>query len=112
MAKSDVDELLDMIFRQAQMQFGNAIKSRWVHARDECPGCGRKVDDLKWKGQRAISINAYMYREQGVLIAYLLCGKCGKKVNEETEKNPIGTTPLHTKIEQTLRDAYLKKSGH
>lgn len=112
MAKSDVDELLDMIFRQAQMQFGAAIKSRWVHARDECPGCGRKIDDLKWKGKRAISINAYMYREHGVLIAYLLCGKCGKQVNEATEKDPARETPLHAQIEQTLRDSYLKKSGH
>lgn len=112
MAKSDVNELLDLIFRQAQMQFGSAIRSRWVYARDGCPGCGRKIDEVKWKGNKAISINAYMYREHGVLIAYLLCGRCGRQVNEESKIDPFAQTPLHAQIEQNLRDSYVKQLGH
>jgi len=107
-----MDEMLELVFRQAQAQFGSAIKRRWIHARDECPGCGRKIDDLNWKGQRALSLNAFMYREHGVLIAYLLCGKCGKAIHQGAEKNPGVQTELHAKIEETLRDYYLKKTGH
>lgn len=99
--------MLDMLFRQARMQFGDAVKSKWIHAEDECPGCGKKISKLKYKGEDAISLNAFIFREHGVLIAYMLCGKCGKKVI-----NAKSDTPLHSAIEITLKRSYLRKSGH
>ena len=107
MMNNEISEALEMLFRQAQMQFGSAIKSKWFHSEDGCPGCGKAISKLKHKGTDAISLNAFIYREHGVLIAYMLCGKCGKKViNAKTD------TPLHSAIEATLKRSYLRKSGH
>lgn len=113
MHSKEIDEMLELIFRQAQMQFGSAIKSRWMHDGDGCPGCGKEIKGMKFKGKNALSLNAFIFREHGVLIAYLLCGKCAKYIFRESEKNPLsGQTPLHTEIEKTLKQAFLKHMGH
>jgi len=112
MTNKEISELLDMIFRQAQMQFGSAIKSRWLHDGDGCPGCSRKISTMKFKGKNALSINAFIFREHGVLIAYLLCGKCARHIFRESEKDPDAPTTLHSEIEKNLKQAFLKHLGH
>ena len=107
MSKKEIANLLEPLFRQAQMQFGSAIKSKWFHDGDGCPGCGREIDGMKFKGKNAVSLNAFIFREHGVLIAYLLCGKCARQVIKASE-----TTPLHLKIEGNLKRAFLKHLGH
>lgn len=101
-------EMMELIFRQAQMQFGAAaIKGRWFHDGDGCPGCGGKINYLKLKKKNLLSINAFIFREHGVVIAYLLCGKCGQEVIKATTD-----TPLHAEIERNLKKAFLKHLGH
>ena len=112
MSKKEIADLLEQIFRQAQMQFGSAIKSRWLHDGDGCPGCGRKISVTKFKGKDALSLNAFIFREHGVLIAYLLCGKCAKHIFRDADKNPMTQTALHTEIEKTLKQAFLRHLGH
>lgn len=114
MSKPDpeIREQLDYLFRMSQIQFGSAIKSRWFHDREECPGCGGKISVMKFKKKNALSLNAFIFREHGVLIAYLLCGKCGKYIHSEAEKNPYTQTSLHTEIEKNLKQAFIKHLGH
>jgi hypothetical protein len=113
MTKNEVFAILDQLYLQARMQYGDAIKSKWFHDGDGCPGCGRKVTAMKFKGQNAMSLNAYIYREHGVLIAYLLCGKCGRKIIRDAEADPLAsTTALHSEIEKNLKAAFLKNLGH
>src|SRR6186713_1867595 len=103
----ELAELLEMTFRQAQMQFGSAVRSRWMHDGDGCPGCGSKINFTKYKKKNCLSLNAFIYREHGVLIAYLLCSKCANQV--------IGAKselPLHGEIEKTLKAAFVKHLGH
>lgn len=107
MSKKEISNLLEQLFRQAQLQFGPAVKSRWMHDGDVCPGCGREIDGMKWKGKNALSLNAFIFREHGVLIAYLLCGKCARQVINATQN-----LPLHAEIEKTLKAAYVKHLGH
>jgi hypothetical protein len=110
MSKPDKEaaEMMEMIFLQAKMQFGpDAIKGRWFHDGDGCPGCGRKIDATKYKGKDLLSLNAFIFREHGVVIVYLLCGKCGKKV-----LNATSDLPVHAVIEKTLKQAFLKHLGH
>jgi len=112
MTKKEISELLEVIYRQAQVQFGSAIKSRWLHDGNDCPGCGRKIDAMKFKGKNALSINAFIFREHGVLIAYLLCGKCARYIFRESEKNPDAQTTLHNEIEKNLKQAFVRHLGH
>lgn len=112
MKDKEIEGLLEQLFRQEQMQFGNAIKSRWMHDRDGCPGCGREITAMKIKKKKALSLNAFIYREHGVLIAYLLCGKCADQVFKLAKTNPYGTTPLHAEIEKNLKQAYVRHLGH
>ena len=71
-----------------------------------CPGCDKEVDALKFKGKDALSLNAFIYRERGVLIGYLLCGHCAGKIMRNAQKNPYKETALHSKIEKNLTEAY------
>jgi hypothetical protein len=112
MKDKEISELLEQIFRQAQMQFGSAVKSRWLYDGDGCPGCSSQISTMKWKKKNALSLNAFIYRDHGVLIAYLLCGKCAHFIFKESEKDPITPTPLHAQIEKTLKKAYLRHMGH
>lgn len=107
MSNNEIFETLELLFRQAQMRYGSAVRSRWFHDGDGCPGCGREVKGMKYKGKDALSLNAFIYREHGVLIGYLLCGKCAKQVIKATSQ-----TPLHTEIEKTLKSAFVKHLGH
>lgn len=107
MSKKDISNLLDQLYRQAQMQFGSAVRSRWLHDDDGCPGCGREIDGMKFKGKNALSLNAFIFREHGVLIAYLLCGKCARQIHRAAT-----TIPLHTEIEKNLKQAFVKHLGH
>ncbi len=104
--------MLDGLFRLAQKQFGSAIRGRWLHDGDGCPGCGREIDAMKFKGGNALSLNAFIFREHGVLIAYLLCGKCAKYIHKKAKKDPNSPTPLHAKIETNLKQAFVKHLGH
>jgi len=97
MTNKEISDLLEGLFRQAQVQFGDAVKSRWFHDGDGCPGCGRKIDGMKFKGRHALSLNAFIFREHGVLIEYLLCGKCARKIFKEGGFTEL---PLHAQIEK------------
>jgi hypothetical protein len=112
MPKNEMNELLEQLYRQAQMQFGPAIKSRWLYDRDGCPGCGCEIDAFKFKKKKRLSLNAFIYREHGVLIAYFLCGKCARYIFRESEKNPYTRTELHIEIEKNLKAAYVRHLGH
>lgn len=107
MSNKEISDLLEQLFRQAQMQFGSAVKSRWLHDGDGCPGCGGKIDSFKFKKQKSLSLNAFIFREHGVLIAYFLCGKCAKQVHQAAT-----TIPLHADIEKNLKQAFVKHLGH
>lgn len=104
--------MLNELFIQSKIRFGSAVKSKWMHDGDGCPGCGKKVGGMKYKGKDAVSLNAFIYREHGVLIAYLLCGKCANHIFKQSEKDPYSQTPLHDEIEKNLKQAYVKHLGH
>ena len=95
------EDIIDMM----KAQFGNAVKAYWFYDGDLCPCClTRPIDEMMFKGKKALSINAFMYRERGVLIAYLLCGKCAEKLVALSPKEP---TPMHKDIENNLVSGYL-----
>ncbi|MEZ4865711.1 MAG: hypothetical protein R3C14_30645 [Caldilineaceae bacterium] len=108
MNSDEANALLAQLFLQARAQFGNAIKGFWFYADDPCPGCQRAIDALKVKGQDALSLNAYIYRERGILIGYFLCSRCAKKVFQTAKTNPNKQTPLHATVEANLVKAYLR----
>ena len=104
-----VDDILGRLYTQAKAQFGNAIKSFWFYNGDLCPACmARPIGAIKFKGKDALAINAFIYRERGVLIGYFLCETCAKFIFKEAEKNPYKQTPLHADIERNLTTAYHK----
>jgi hypothetical protein len=107
--KSSADDILNIMFKQAKAQFGNAVKSFWFYEDEICPACSqRPTGVVKFKGKDALPINGFMYRERGVLIGYFLCETCAKYIFKEAEKNPYTQTPLHADIEQNLITAYQK----
>ena len=107
--RTAVDELLGRMFAQAKAQFGNAVKSFWFHDGDLCPGCmTRPIGAMKRRGKDALSLNAFIYRQRGVLIGYFLCEACAKFIFKEAQKNPYKQTPLHSDIERNLVAAYHK----
>ena len=104
---SPIDELLQTLFRQARSQFGSAIKSFWFYDGELCPACSqRKIDLLKIKGKEALSLNAFIYRENGTLIGYFLCPICAKQIFKDASKKPNTQTDVHAAIEQNLIVAY------
>lgn len=110
MKKNEADEMLELLFLQSQIQFGDAVRKRWMHDGDNCPGCGKEITAMKFKKKKALSLNAFIFREHGVLIAYLLCGKCAQQIHGAADKT--GQLPIHDKIEETLKSAYIKHLGH
>jgi hypothetical protein len=107
--KASADKLLSMMFAQAKAQFGDAVKSFWFYEGDLCPGCmARPIGVIKIKGEKAVAINAFIYRPRGVLIGYFLCQTCANYIFEESRKNPYKQTPLHTAIEQNLSAAHYR----
>ena len=112
MRNKEAEEMLDQLFRQSQIRFGTAVKGSWFYDGD-CAGCGGKVTAMKFKGgDNNLSLNAFIFREHGVLIGYMLCGKCARYIFREAEKDPYTDTKLHATIEGNLKQAYLKQSGH
>lgn len=101
-----LNNALAQMLQQAQAQFGDAIKAHWFHGSEICPGCGMKVDTMTLKGEDALSLNAFIYRERGVLIGYLLCGNCAGKIMKASKKNPYRQIELHSTIEKNLTEAY------
>ncbi len=97
--------ILEQMYLQALMQFGDAIKSYWFNSSDFCPGCGNKVGVVKYKGKDSLSLNAYIYRKRGVLIGYLLCDRCMKGVFQ-TAKAKKKHSARHGNIERNLVKAY------
>lgn len=107
--KTAADELLNILFTQAKAQFGDAVKSFWFYEGDLCPGCmASPIGKIKFRGEDALAINAFIYRERGVLIGYFLCESCAKFIFKEAQKNPYKQTPLHADIERNLTTAYHK----
>ena len=107
--KAAADEILKKLFMQAKAQFGDAIKSFWFYDGDLCPACiQRPIGMVKYKGKDALAINAFIYRERGVLIGYFLCETCAKYIFKEAQKNPYHQTPIHADIERNLIAAYHK----
>jgi hypothetical protein len=104
--KDYATEILAELFSKAKAQFGNAAKTYWFYDGDTCPSCGRQVGVIKHKGRDALALNAFLYRERGVLIGYLLCEKCAREIFKAARKNPMQQTPLHEQIEQNLIEAY------
>jgi hypothetical protein len=103
------DKLLNKLYMQAKAQFGAAIKSFWFYDGDLCPACTqRPIGVVKYKGKDALAINAFIYRERGVLIGYFLCETCATYIFKEAQKNPYRQTPLHADIERNLIAAYHK----
>ncbi|MHB9134779.1 MAG: hypothetical protein ACYDBB_27240 [Armatimonadota bacterium] len=101
---SDKDDWVESILKTMKAHFGNAAKAYWVYYDELCPCCRtRPIDVIDWKGEKALSINGFMYRERGVLIGYLLCEACVKEI---MAKSKFGPTSLHKSIEQNLKDAY------
>ena len=106
MYTDDINAALAQMFLQAKAQFGDAIKSFWFYEDDPCPGCGREIDAAKFEGKDALSLNAFIYRERGVLIGYFLCGRCVKKLFNAAKRNPGKQISLHDKVETNLVRAY------
>jgi hypothetical protein len=107
MPNNEISTLLVQLFMQAQMRVGTAVRSRWLYDRDGCPGCGSEINAFKFKKKNSLSLNAFIYRDHGVLIGYLLCGKCARQVINAKEN-----LPLHTEIEKNLKQAFLRHLGH
>ena len=106
----DVDEFINAalaeMFLRAHAQFGDAVKSYWFNDSGICPGCGRQVGVVQYKGEDALSLNAFIYREHGVLIGYFLCRRCARKVFRAAKRMPGQQIPLHDNIEENLIAAY------
>jgi len=102
---ADEKELfIDEIMGIFKARFGNSAQGCWVYSDDLCPGCQvNNIGDFYIKGERQVSINAYMYRNRGILIAYLLCGHCAMQVIDNSSKE---NQSIHEKIEKTLGKAY------
>jgi hypothetical protein len=102
-------EAMNNLFTQAKAHFGPAVKSFWFHESDICPACLKNsIGVVNFKGEEGLVLNAFMYRERGVLIGYFLCSVCANYIHVQAEKNPYQQTSLHSDIERNLAEAYLK----
>ncbi len=102
----EIERALIQMFAQAHAHFGNVMKGYWFYELDSCPGCGRPVDAMRYKGKEALSMNAYIYRKRGVLIGYLLCNRCANETHRSAQKRPGVQIARHDIIEKTLGEAY------
>jgi len=99
-----VTGLLGELYTRAKAQFGDAVQSFWFYDGDRCPACTtRPIGVINYKGKEALSLNAFIYRERGVLIGYLLCSLCAQRIFATSKKHQ---TRLHDNIEQSLIRAY------
>jgi hypothetical protein len=108
-ARAVIDGMLGALCAQAQAQFGNAIKSFWFHEDSLCPACAKRtIGPVKVRGEDALSINAFIYRERGVLIGYFLCEPCAVYILNEAQRAPYRQTRSHASIERNLIASYQK----
>jgi hypothetical protein len=99
--------VLKLMYEQGKAQFGSAMKGFWLYDDDLCPACLKNsAGEVNFQGEKALSINGFMYRERGILIGYFLCEICTLFIHEHAQKHPYQETPLHTKIETNLKEAY------
>jgi hypothetical protein len=104
---AEIDAALEKFLRQARMQFGDAVKSYWFYDGKLCPACSRRpIEVFKFKAKDALSMNAFIHRERGVLIGYFLCERCAKQVFRDARINPYVQTPVHAEIERNLIAGY------
>ena len=101
-----INNALAKMFLMAHAQFGDSVKSYWFNHTGICPGCGRQAERIKHKGKDALSLNAFIYREVGVLIGYFLCQRCAKEVFRTAKQTPGQQGLRHDAIEANLRAAY------
>ncbi len=101
-----VDNMLAEMLRIAKVRFGSTIKGFWFYAGNGCPGCQDAISTAKYKGEEALSLNAFIYRKTGILIGYCLCKRCARQIFQAAQQNPMVETPLHGKIEENLIAAY------
>jgi hypothetical protein len=101
-----INDAIAQMFLLTRAQFGDAVKSFWFNDSGICPGCGRQVGVVKHKGKDALSLNAFIYRDVGVLIGYFLCQRCMKEVFRTAKRTPGQQGPRHDTIEANLRAAY------
>ena len=106
-AQEKVEADLIQLFIQARAQFGDAVKAYWFNESERCPACSRPVDVFKMKGKESMSLNAFIYRQKGVLIGYFLCGRCAKQIFNDAKRNPYQQTAVHERIETNLKQAYI-----
>jgi len=107
---SKKDDIIETYLNMMKAQFGHAVKSFWFYDGDLCPCCATNpIDEMLYRGKRAVSLNGFMYRAKGVLIGYVLCGDCANAVMKKCRERQAqidGTTSLHQTIEQNLILAY------
>ena len=104
---SAAENILKAMYEQGKAQFGSAMKGFWLYEGDLCPAClQNSAGEVNFQGEKALSINGFMYRERGILIGYFLCEICTLFIHEHAKKHPYQETPLHTKIETNLKEAY------
>jgi len=104
--RGEKEDFVEAVLNMMKAQFGHAVKAFWVYDGDLCPCClAQPIDEMMYEGERAVSVNAFMYRERGVLIAYLLCGRCAQEILARSKDGP---TEFHTAIERNLTSAYLQ----
>jgi hypothetical protein len=97
---------IDKMFALCKAQYGESIKAYWFYEQDLCPCCAKRpVGIFKFKHEDAISLNAFMYREMGVLIGYALCGACVADLRRTSMKRQV---MMHERIEKHLIEAYQK----
>ena len=101
-----INAAMTQMFMQAHAAFGNAVKSFWFNDSNICPGCGRATGVVKYQGQDALSLNAFIHRKPGVLIGYFLCTRCMDKVMRAGKQKPPREIALHDTIEANLIAAY------
>jgi hypothetical protein len=101
------EEYLGKFFSQAKAQFGDAVKSFWFYDGELCPACNRRaIGTIKFNEKNALSLNAFIYRQSGVLIGYFLCESCASRIFKDAQKNPYTQTSVHAEIERNLIIAY------
>lgn len=99
-------DALTKMFIDMHARFGDVVRGYWLYESDDCPGCGQKAQPFPHKGREALSLNIFIYRERGILIGYVLCGRCGKKVIQAGKQHPGRQIALHDTIEATLKRGY------
>ncbi len=104
--KTYAEVMLTELFALSRAQFGSAVRSQWFFDGDDCPGCDRRVDFIKSPKGNQLSLNTFIYRKRGVLIGYLLCSRCAKKIHRDAKRNPGRETERHAAIEANLIQGY------